>query len=158
MVPKNEQVSRNRASITDGSPRRSSQVPRGSSIGAVAAMPGDAEDGDHGLGRPAELEVVGAPLQGARGRRDEHPEPGCPRVLRGGRGWTRRCPRRPLAICQRRAKTRAKATTTGSTTSQNTQRHDQVVVTHAATGGPSSEGSTQAAEMTLNTLGRNDSG
>ena len=39
MVPKNEQVSRNRASITEGSPRRISQVPRGSSSGAVAAIP-----------------------------------------------------------------------------------------------------------------------
>lgn len=51
-----------------------------------------------------------------------------------------------------------RATTTGSTTSQNTQRHDHVVVTHAEIGGPSSEGRTHAAEMTLNTLGRNDSG
>ena len=50
------------------------------------------------------------------------------------------------------------AATTGTTTSQKTQRHDQVVVTQAAIGGPSSDGSTHAAEITLNTLGRNDSG
>ena len=39
MVPKNEQVSRKRATMTDGSPRRITQVPRGSSRGAVSASP-----------------------------------------------------------------------------------------------------------------------
>ena len=67
-------------------------------------------------------------------------------------------PSSAAAIWDRRANTRTTAATTGTTTSQKTQRHDQVVVTQAAIGGPSRDGSTQAAEITLNTLGRNDSG
>ena len=61
-------------------------------------------------------------------------------------------------ICPRRASTIAAAATTGTTTSQNTHRHDHVVVIHAEMGGPRREGSTHAADTRLNTLGRSDSG
>ena len=46
----------------------------------------------------------------------------------------------------------------GTITRRKTQRHDHVDVTHPATGGPTSEGSTHAAETQLKTLGRNASG
>ena len=61
-------------------------------------------------------------------------------------------------IWPRRATTTTSATTTGAMTTQKTHRHDHVLVTQPASTGPSSEGSTHAALMTLKTLGRSASG
>src|SRR5674476_831304 len=52
----------------------------------------------------------------------------------------------------------ANVTAMGAITSRKTQCQDQVEVSHPATGGPITEGSTQAAETQLKTLGRRASG
>ena len=54
--------------------------------------------------------------------------------------------------------TSASATTTSGTSPRNTQCHDRVSVTSPDTGGPSSDGSTHAEEISPNTAGRIRSG
>ena len=61
-------------------------------------------------------------------------------------------------ICSRRPATTAIVTATGTTTTRKTHRHENVSASHPATGGPTSDGSTHAAEIQLNTRGRSASG
>ena len=64
----------------------------------------------------------------------------------------------PPVIRARWLLTTAKVTAMGASTIRKTQRQDHVEVSHPAIGGPSSEGSTHAAEIQLKTFGRNASG
>ena len=61
-------------------------------------------------------------------------------------------------ICSRRPATTAIVTTTGATTTRKTHRQENVSASHPATGGPTSDGSTHAAEIQLNTRGRSSPG
>jgi len=54
--------------------------------------------------------------------------------------------------------TTANVTAMGASTMRKTHRQDHVDASQPAIGGPISEGSTHAAEIQLNTLGRNASG
>ena len=143
MPAKNTPAISPRAATTVGMPRPPRKTPAGSnrrSAGTSTASAATAVTGaERGRGAaPAQLTAVtpsAAPAAAATR----------PRPVPAG-GPDRRSRRTP-------GTTSASATTTNGTSPRNTQCHENCSVTSAATGGPISDGSTQAADINPNNAG-----
>ena len=156
MAPLKDAVSRNRQSITDGSPRAIRRVPRGTSRGLAASTPA----------RPATVATSGSTRTGTRLSAPHCIAPAATATTRP-RTTSRRCSATGVGLSSEsessrivscRLATTTIVTATGTTTTRKTHRHEKVSASHPATGGPTRDGSTHAAEIQLKTRGRSVSG
>ena len=154
MAPLKDAVSRNRLSITDGRPRRHPQRAAGQQPRAgQRATPTRPSHGRHQRQHPHRHQALRRPTawrpRPARRRARAPRSRRCSAAGVGLCSWSA-SPR----ICSRRAATTTIVTATGTTTTRKTHRQENVSASHPATGGPTSDGSTHAAEIQLKTRGR----
>ena len=154
--PLNAALSRPRESTTDGRPRRLARAPSGSSRGALRASPTS----------PAAARRVIGEASGACSWMASctAPQDSATRMPRRAK---RRCSLRSTSLgvigwsppkAARRAATRLSATSAGPSTTQKTARHDHTAANQPASGAPTSDGSTHAAEIHVKTRGRSTAG